>query len=301
MPDSDVFDLFLDSRVALGCSIKTIKWYKFHLRHYGDWLAANSHTYTTTKLLDLQMFLAHMRKSYSASTTRQAATTLICFYRWCIEVELIVKDPTIHLKRPKVPEHIPPIAARSYVQHMLEKIRLVTWIDHRDKLIIHILACTGLRVSECANLRVVDVDMNARRLAVLGKGSRVRFQPFPHELVQPLFQWLHVHRPQVLDSDGKPAPWLFFSATSRGTVRGPITKQAIYETMKTRAENAALDWIPPHGYRHGFAVEMLKMGASTRLIQALLGHANIATTEKYLKISPDLVQGMFDELWQDIE
>ena len=84
-------------------------------------------------------------------------------------------------------------------------------------------------------------------------------------------------------------PWLFFSATARGAVRGPITEQAIYDTMKRHAEVAALDWIPPHGYRHGFAIDMLKLGASTRLIQSLLGHASIQTTENYLRLKPDFI------------
>ena len=296
MSADEIFALFLDSRVAAGCAVKTIKWYKFQLGHYQRWLTDNQQRYNTVKLLHLQQFLASLRGRYSSSTVRQAATAVITFYHWCMQVELLDKDPTVNLKRPKVPENIQPVAARSYVLHMLDKIELLTWVDHRDKLIIRILFSTGIRIGECVNLRVQDVHLEDRRLAIVGKGGRVRYAPFPDELVEPLSQWLTLWRPPV-----KACDWLFFSATSRGTVRSPITRQAVYDTMKRRAVDAALDWVPPHGYRRGFAVDMLKHGASTRLVQALLGHASIQTTEKYLRLSPDQTQEMFDELWEDLE
>lgn len=298
---SDVFALFLDSRVALGCAVKTIRWYSFQLGHYQTWLKENDLTYDITKLHHIYQFLAWLREDYSPGTVRQAAAAVKTFYRWCIEVEFIEKNPAATLKRPKVPDHIPLVAARSYVEHMLDKIKPTTWLDHRDKLIIRILFSTGIRISECVGLRVADVDLEKRRLAILGKGSKVRFQPFPDELVAHLYQWIHFQRPPVKDKNGAVSPWLFFASTPHGTVRGPITKQAIYDTLKRHAEDAALDWIPPHGYRHGFAIEMLQNGASTRLVQALLGHASIQTTEKYLNLSPDMVQGMFDELWEELE
>lgn len=296
MSSGDVFAMFLESRVAAGCVLKTIKWYKFQLGHFQKWLIDHQQQYNTVKLLDLQQFVASLRDRYSSSTVSQATTAVITFYHWCMEVELIDKDPTVKLKRPKVPENIQPVAARSYVLHMLDKIELLTWVDHRDKLIIRILFSTGMRIGECVALRVQDVHLEDRRFAILCKGGRVRYAPFPDELVESLRDWLEKWRPPVRDCD-----WLFFASTARGTLRGPITRQAVYDTMKRRAIDAALDWVPPHGYRRGFAVDMLKHGASTRLVQALLGHASIQTTEKYLRLSPDQTQEMFDGIWEDLE
>jgi integrase/recombinase XerC len=270
-------------------------WYKYFVRHYVEWLNENRYTYDSVKLLHLQMYLAHLREDYSPNSVKQTATALITFYRWCLEVELLTADPTVNLKRPKVPDVIQPVAARSYVQHMLNKIKLYTWLDYRDKLIIQILFCTGLRISECACLRVQDVNLEERRLAIIGKGGKLRYQPFPTALVKPLKEWLERWRPPIPGVE-----WLFFSATPRGSVKGPITKQAIYDTMRRRAEDAALDWVPPHGYRRGFAKDMLKHGASTRLIQKLLGHASIQTTEKYLELSPDEIQQAFDDFWEEL-
>lgn len=166
MSTDDMFALFLDSRLAAGCVPRTISWYKFFLKRYGAWLIENNRTYDTVKLIHLQQYLASLRTRYQPNTVRQTATALITFYRWCIEVEMLTVDPTIKLKRPRVPDVIQPVAARSYVQHMLNKINLYTWLDYRDKLIIQILFCTGLRVSECAKLCVKDVDLDNRRLAI---------------------------------------------------------------------------------------------------------------------------------------
>lgn len=295
MLSDDVFAMFLESRLALGCTTKTIAWYKYVVRHFVKWLADKRYTYDSVKLIHLQQYLAYLRESYSPNSVRQTATALITFYRWCMLVELIAVDPTIGLKRPKVPDVIQPVAARSYVQHMLDKIKLYTWLDYRDRLIILILFCTGLRISECAGLRVQDVNLDERRLAIIGKGGKLRYQPFPSELVEPMNEWIKKWRPPIPNVE-----WMFFSATPRGTVRGPITKQAIYDTMRRRAEEAALDWIPPHGYRRGFAKDMLKHGASTRLIQKLLGHASIQTTEKYLDLSTDETHEMYDDLWEEL-
>lgn len=295
MTFDEVKQMFQDSRIALGCSSKTLAWYKHMTSRYGEWLTKNNLTYDTVKLLHLQQYLSSLRTQYSVNTVKQTATAIITFYRWCMEIELIEQDPTVKLKRPKVPDKIQPVVARSYVEHLLASFEMYTWLDYRDKLIVQILFCTGLRISECTNLRVQDVDLVQRRFAIVGKGSKLRYQPFPPELVEPLREWLERWRPPIPNVE-----WLFFSATNRGMVRGAITAQAVRNAIRKRAEAAALSWVTLHGYRRGFAVDMLKHGASTRLVQKLLGHSNVATTELYLRLSPDDTQEMFDETWEEL-
>lgn len=289
--------LYINSKIAQGCAKNTIEWYSHMTRYYGKWLAENNRTFDTVKLVDLQQYLLSLRARYSPATVRMSSTSLITFYRWAMDVELITTDPTVKLKRTKVPDLILPVAARSYVQHLMDSIKLWTWVDFRDKLIIQILFSTGVRISECTNLKVPDVDFEKRRLSIVGKGGKLRYQPFPEELVQPLKEWIERWRPAVPVEE---SPWMFFASTSRKSLRGPVTNQAIYSALKSRAETAALDWVPPHGYRRGFAVDMLSNGASTRLVMSLLGHASVVTTEKYLRLSPDLVHTEFDKKWQDL-
>jgi integrase/recombinase XerD len=285
------------SRQAIGCVDRTIIWYRWMLCRYQDWLTETNHTFDTVGLLQLQEFTVTMRNQYSPSTASQMATVLITFYRWCAESKLIAEDPTKKFKKPKVPDTIPSIVARSYVQHMLNKIRPIVWTDHRDRCLNLLMFSTGLRVTEVVELRLDSIDLDAKRITVLGKGGKLRIQPISDQLAPVLWQWLNTHRPQAQDEAGKPLPWLFFAASGRSYVRGPVTSQGIRDILRRCAEAAALDWKSQHAYRHGFAVDLLKKGASTRLVQKLMGHANIETTEKYLKLSPDDVQSMFDGLW----
>lgn len=109
----DVFALFLDSRVALGCASRTIVWYRHMIGHYQDWLTETDRIYDQVKLLDLQQFVVAMRNRYSPSTASQLTTVVKTFYHWCIDVGILTVDPTLRLKKPKVPDQIPRVAARS--------------------------------------------------------------------------------------------------------------------------------------------------------------------------------------------
>lgn len=287
-----VYDDFYDSRIAQGCSQNTINWYRYHFKRLDIWLAENSRTIETFRPLDFQAFLAWLRQNgYSASTVAQAHGAMVTFFRWAVDLGVITSDPTTKLKRPSIPHHIPPIVARDYVHHMIDRIQLHTWIDHRDKIMIELLFCTGIRAGECAALRLEDVEENRRVLHIHGKGSHERLVPFPEELSIPVWQWINVHRPITKRTA------LFLSSNRSGGVKGAMNTQTVYWICRRRATEAAIDFKSPHAFRHGFAVDMLKNGASTRLIQLLLGHSSIKTTERYLKLAPELVQGMFDEIW----
>lgn len=292
MQPRSLYDEFFDSRRAKGCSENTITWYRYHFKRFDAWLAENSKQISTFTALDFDRFKSWIReKGYSASTVAQAHGALVTFYKWAITMEIIAKDPTIKSERPKIPDYIPPIVARDYVRHMIERIQLNTWIDHRDKMMIELLFCTGIRAGECAALKVSDVRQDIRVLSVSGKGGHHRLTPYPEELRVPLWQWINFHRP-VSKKDG-----LFLSSNRSGGVRGLMKSQTVYWICRRRATEAAMDFMSPHAYRHGFAVDMLRNGASTRLVQLLLGHANIQTTERYLKLMPELVQEMFDGIW----
>lgn len=295
MSADDVFGLFLESRLAAGCSKTTIDWYRFMMRRYGNWLIETGHTIESVRLLQLQQYQASLRTRYAPSTVHQATTAIITFYHWLVEVELLAVDPTVKLKRPKVPEYIPPAVAREYVLHMLDSIRPVIWLDWRDKLIIRTLFSTGMRVGECAGLHLPDVHLDGHYFVVTGKGERQRFCPFGDDLTHPLWQWIYVQRPPCAYSN------LFLSTRNGGAVRGGMTIPGLYDMLRRRCDAAALEWRSPHAYRHGFALDMLQSGASTRLVQKLLGHARLETTERYLQMSPQLVQGMFAEIWQELD
>lgn len=291
MAPRTLYDDFYDSRRAKNCSENTVTWYKYHFKRLDVWLAGRRVEEFTA--LDFERFKAWLRANgYSASTVAQAHGALVTFFKWAVTMEIVEKDPTIKSERPKVPDYIPDVVARDYVRHMIERIELNTWIDHRDRTMIELLFCTGIRAGECASLRVEDVRTEPRWLSVVRKGGNQRLIPYPEELRVPLWQWINVHRPQTK------LPYLFLTSNRSGGVRGGMNSQSVYWIFKRRATEAAMDLaMSPHAYRHGFAVDMLRNGASTRLVQVLLGHSDIKTTERYLTLMPDLVQEMFDGIW----
>lgn len=290
---AEIFSAFLSSRAAMGCSDATVVWYRYMLKRFSVWLDSSGKEIQTVTPVDFNAFVASLRDKYSPTTVVQAHGAIVTFYKWLVEYDFVSENPTRKAKRPKAPDYIPPIVARDYARHMIERIHPVIWVDWRDRVIIHLLFCTGIRVGECAKLKVSDIDQTGRRLSIRGKGGKVRVIPYPDELVTPLWQWLTVHRP-VTEHDAA-----FLSSNSSGGVRGPITIQTVQWLLKRRAAEASIDFKSPHAFRHGFAVDMLKNGASTRLVQMILGHSDIKTTERYLQLSPDLMQSMFDKVWEN--
>lgn len=289
------FDLFLRSRVALGLSKASVDWYRYMCKRYARWLEYAGHTIDSVKRLDLDGYQAWLRERYSPSTVHQCTTAVITFYRWLVEVELIDHDPTVKLKRPKVPDHIPPSVAREYVLHLLDSIQPTGWMDWRDKLAIRILFSTGMRIGELVALTLADLDLDRNFFIVTGKGGKRRYCPFGEDLCQPLYQWVHVQRPLTHH------PYLLLSTKNGGAVRGGMTVNGLYDVLRRRCEAAAMVWKSPHAYRHGFALYMIEHGASTRLVQTILGHARLETTERYLQMSPQLVQGMFADIWPGLD
>lgn len=294
MSRDDVFALFLESRIAAGCSPATIQWYKFFFKRFGDWLEANNHTYNTVKLIHLQQFQASLRKNYAPSTVHQATAAIITFYRWLKLVELITVDPTLNLSRPRVPDTSPTPVTREYAKELIDSIKIYSWVDHRDRLIVRILFTAGVRLDECANLMIKDIDLNRRRISILGKGSKHRYVPLASDTLRAVADWLDHQRPP------SELPQLFLSSSAGARVRDSLHKETIYHILKRREEEAGLDWRSPHDFRRGFACDLMLLGASTRLVQILLGHSSVQVTERYLRLSLESVHQLYDDLWREL-
>lgn len=294
MPVDDVFALFLESRIAAGCSQATLNWYSFMQKRFRDWLKANNHTWDTVKLLHLQQYQASLRKKYSPSTVHQATTAIITFYRWAKLVELIDVDPSINLHRPRVPDTTPRPVTRDYARKLIDSIKIYSWVDHRDRLVVRVLFSTGVRLEECAELKINDIDFKERRLSVLGKGEKHRYIPLPPDTLSALTDWLNDQRPP------SELPHLFLSSSAGGRVRSFLHHDTIYHLLKRREEEAGLPWRSPHDFRRGYACDLMLLGASTRLVQILMGHSSVQITERYLRLSIDSVQALYDDLWQEL-
>lgn len=287
--------LFLESRQAMGLTDATLRWYGTMLGNYRTWLELKGKDFNEINVLDTNSYISWLRQKYAPASLRQSMGALKAFYNWLTDdVEYFAKSPIAKAKRPKVPEKFPPIVTESEFQTVIKAIKLVIWSDHRDKAIIETFFYTGLRLSEVMRLKVCDVDFTNRYLSVFGKGQKVRRQPIPPPLLETLKSWIEVHRPRCETNA------LFMSSTNGGSPRdSAITDMGISWAIQKRFELAGLKPKSPHAFRHGFAAWMLKNGASTRLVQQLMGHSFVTTTEAYLKFAPDQTREMFDKIWQE--
>jgi integrase/recombinase XerD len=238
-------------------------------------------------------YLAYLReKGYTPGSVRQMYVSTKTLYSWLTnEVELLEKDPTRKIKRPKNPPYDPPTATRAELDQLLHTIPDIAWTDHRDKVIFQVMFFAGLRLSEVCRLTIHDVNFEERILKLSRKGGKLQRIPFAPDLVGPLWGWLYAQRPHTKHDA------LFLSSGNGGMIRGPLKPAGLQFMVLRRMDAAGMEHKSPHAWRHGFAKDMLKKGASTRLIQSLLGHAYLSTTELYLRLDTEDVMELAESVW----
>ena len=196
-------------------------------------------------------------------------------------------DPTELLPRNKTPKRLPQTIDTDAVSRILEAIDTTTDIGFRDRTMFELIYSCGLRVSECANLRVGRYYSLERRLVVLGKGSKERMIPVGDVAAGYLETYISSVRPRML---GKTRSQIMFISQQQK----PITRQEIWERLKKYAEAAGVD-SKVHTLRHSFATHLLQNGADLRSVQELLGHSDIRTTEIYTHVDTDDIFKAFEK------
>lgn len=187
-------------------------------------------------------------------------------------------DPTELLESPQIGEHLPEVLSTAEVDRLEDSIDLSKWEGHRNRAIIEVLFSCGLRVSELVNLRLTDLYIEDQYVRVMGKGSKERLVPISPRAIKELGFWLDDRRLMEI----KPGEEDYVFLNRRGA---HLTRTMILLMIKQQAESAGIKKnISPHTLRHSFATALLEGGADLRVIQALLGHESIGTTEIYTHI-----------------
>ena len=187
-------------------------------------------------------------------------------------------DPTELLESPQIGEHLPEVLSTAEVDQLEDSIDLSKWEGHRNRAIIEVLFSCGLRVSELVNLRLTDLYIEEQYVRVMGKGSKERLVPVSPKALKELDNWFAVRREMKIKAGEEDYVFL----NRRGA---HLTRVMILIMIKRQAEAAGITkTISPHTLRHSFATALLEGGADLRVIQALLGHESIGTTEIYTHI-----------------
>lgn len=187
-------------------------------------------------------------------------------------------DPTELLESPQIGDHLPEVLSTEEVDRLEDSIDLSKWEGHRNRAIVEVLFSCGLRVSELVNLRLTDLYVDEQYVRIMGKGSKERLVPISEKALRELDHWFVVRREMKI----KPGEEDYVFLNRRGA---HLTRTMILIMIKQQAAEAGIrKTISPHTLRHSFATALLEGGADLRVIQALLGHESIGTTEIYTHI-----------------
>ena len=247
-------------------------------------------TITTVQLKDYLLWRANGGtdgRKLSPRTMSRVITVLRSFFSYLQNERVRSDDPTELLPRNKTPKRLPQTIDTDAVARILEAIDTTTDIGFRDRTMFELIYSCGLRVSECANLRVGRYYSLERRLVVLGKGSKERMIPVGDVAAGYLETYISSVRPRML---GKTRSQIMFISQQQK----PITRQEIWERLKKYAEAAGVD-SKVHTLRHSFATHLLQNGADLRSVQELLGHSDIRTTEIYTHVDTDDIFKAFEK------
>lgn len=229
-------------------------------------------------------------KPLAASSYARALSALKSFWRYLNINEGVQNNPVMLFKAGKTKRHLPDFLTFDQMETLLNSFDLNDPVAVRDRCMIETMYACGLRVSECARLLKADVRVKEGYLSVLGKESKERMVPFYPRCAQLLQLYIDTSRP-VLMKDSDEHGYLFVN--SRGK---PISSRAIQMICEKSGENAGLNkHIHPHMIRHSFATHLLDNGADLRIVQELLGHENLATTQIYTHVTQDRLQKVVDK------
>ena len=274
-----------------GLAKATLDSYRSDLGRLAGWLAEHGHeALLDSRETTLTAFIAHLAKQTRASSQARYLSTLRRFYRWQVGRGRLVSDPTLKLANPSLPSRLPKVMSEKQVEALLDAPDLDTPLGLRDRAMLETIYATGLRVSELVNLKLHEVGLADGVLRALGKGSKERLVPLGQLAIDWITRYLHEARPDILH--GQQSDALF--VTARG---GAMTRQAFWQLIKRYALVAGIApaRLSPHVLRHAFATHLLNHGADLRVVQLLLGHADISTTQIYTHVARERLKSLHAE------
>jgi integrase/recombinase XerD len=281
--NADLLDEFCDNLwLEDGLSRNTLDSYRRDLTKFALWLEQQRGlSILQTSHADIQGFLAHLVAAQKAkpSSTGRAISSLKRLFRYLLRQNKISADPTLQIDTPKLPRNLPKSLTEQDVEQLLNAPDTQTPLGLRDRTMFEVLYATGLRVSELVTLRVAQVSMDMGVVRVMGKGSKERLVPLGEEALDWLRRYLADGRGVLLGKQVSDA--LFVTARGEG-----MTRQMFWYLIKKHAKTGGINKpLSPHTLRHAFATHLLNHGADLRVVQMLLGHADISTTQIYTHVA----------------
>ena len=272
---------FLDAvRMERGLTSNTLAAKRADLTALSRWLAERSVPMVRTTRADLQDFIAwRVHAGARPRSTARQLSSFRRFFRYLVRENVIRDDPTAQIAMPKIGRSLPKSLTEEEVESLLGAPTVNDPLGNRDRTMLEVLYATGLRVSELVNLRHSQVNLNQGVIRILGKGNRERLIPLGEEAVRWLNEFARGPRAEILLE--RQTDYVF--PTRRGD---RMTRQAFWHIIKRYARKAGVaKELSPHTLRHAFATHLLNHGADLRVVQMLLGHSDLSTTQIYTHVA----------------
>jgi integrase/recombinase XerD len=288
-PDRAEIDAFCDTLwLEDGLAKASLNSYRSDLLRLSGWLREqHAGPLCTVDELTLIRFVAMLSLKLRATSQARYISTLRRFYRHLLTRGLISADPTLKIAMPAKPSRLPKVLSEKQVEALLAAPATETDLGQRDRAMLETLYATGLRVSELVGLKVHEVNFDMGIVRIFGKGNKERLVPLGEEAIDWMRLYLAEARPALLA--GRSSDDLF--VTARGSA---MTRQAFWQLIKRYALRAGIDpaRLSPHVMRHAFATHLLNHGADLRVVQMLLGHSDISTTQIYTHIARERLKSL---------
>ncbi len=265
-----------------GLSPNTLAAYRADLTALSRWLGERQVPMMQTSHTNLQQFIeSRVHAGARPRSTARQLSSFRRFFRYLVREGVIQEDPTAQIAMPKIGRSLPKSLTEEEVEALLAAPAVRDPLGSRDRTMLEVLYATGLRVTELVNLRYAQINLNQGVIRIVGKGNRERLIPLGDEAVRWLNEFVHGARDEILLD--RQTDYLF--PTRRGD---RMTRQAFWHIIKRYARKAGIaKGLSPHTLRHAFATHLLNHGADLRVVQILLGHSDLSTTQIYTHVASE--------------
>ncbi|MCK8945960.1 site-specific tyrosine recombinase XerD [Haemophilus influenzae] len=292
MKNLALIDLFLNEYwIEKGLSENTVQSYRLDLTALCDWLDKNDLSLETLDAVDLQGFLGErLEKGYKATSTARMLSAMRKLFQYLYREKYRVDDPSAVLSSPKLPSRLPKYLTEQQVSDLLNTPDVEVPLELRDKAMLELLYATGLRVTELVSLTIENMSVQQGVVRVIGKGNKERIVPMGEEAAYWVRQFMLYGRPVLLN--GQSSDVVFPSQRTQ-----QMTRQTFWHRVKHYAILADIDAdaLSPHVLRHAFATHLVNHGADLRVVQMLLGHTDLSTTQIYTHVAKERLKRLHEK------
>lgn len=291
MKNLALIDLFLNEYwIEKGLSENTVQSYRLDLTALCDWLDKNDLSLETLDAVDLQGFLGErLEKGYKVTSTARMLSAMRKLFQYLYREKYRVDDPSAVLSSPKLPSRLPKYLTEQQVSDLLNTPDVDMPLELRDKAMLELLYATGLRVTELVSLTIENMSVQQGVVRVIGKGNKERIVPMGEEAAYWVRQFMLYGRPVLLNRQSSDV--VFPSQRAQ-----QMTRQTFWHRVKHYAILADIDAdaLSPHVLRHAFATHLVNHGADLRVVQMLLGHTDLSTTQIYTHVAKERLKRLHE-------